>query len=151
MSFFQRQDKARRNTRWLVVMFIVAVVSIVLAIDLVVAVVVSFGDNPDDYVDPTLALSTERIVSQWQVLAWSSLGVLLLIGGSSLFRIMQLSAGGSAVAESVGGHLVTADTTDYKLRRLRNVVEEVALACGVPVPQVYVLPEEQGINAFAAG
>lgn len=132
-------------------MFIVAVVSIVLAIDLVVAVVVAFGDNPDDYVDPTRALSAERIVSQWQVLVWSSLGVLLLIGGSSLFRIMQLSAGGSAVAESVGGHLVTADTTDYKLRRLRNVVEEVALASGVPVPQVYVLPEEHGINAFAAG
>lgn len=132
-------------------MFIIAVISIVLAIDLVVAVLVSFGTSPDDYTDPTLALSVERMASQWHVLVWSSVGVLLLIGGSSLFRIMQLSAGGGAVAESVGGHAVTADTSDYKLRRLRNVVEEVALASGVPVPQVYVLPEERGINAFAAG
>ena len=36
-------------------------------------------------------------------------------------------------------------------RRLYNVVEEIALASGVPVPEVYVLDREAGINAFAAG
>src|SRR5208283_2838689 len=29
--------------------------------------------------------------------------------------------------------------------------EEMAIASGVPVPQVYVMDEEDGINAFAAG
>ena len=62
-----------------------------------------------------------------------------------------LAKGGSAVAESLGGRLVNPNTTDPDERKLLNVVEEMAIASGVPVPQVYVLDDEQGINAFAAG
>ena len=62
-----------------------------------------------------------------------------------------MSAGGSVVAQSVGGTRVTADTSDPLRRRLLNVVEEMAIASGVPVPAVYVLEREAGINAFAAG
>ena len=51
----------------------------------------------------------------------------------------------------MGGTLVAADTQDPLRRRLRNVVEEMAIASGVPVPEIYVLEEESGINAFAAG
>ena len=39
------------------------------------------------------------------------------------------------------------DTTDFNLRRLRNVVEEIAIASGVPVPEIYVLEHEAAINA----
>ncbi|CAM5236807.1 Peptidase M48 OS=Rhodanobacter lindaniclasticus OX=75310 GN=B1991_04705 PE=4 SV=1 [Rhodanobacter lindaniclasticus] len=47
--------------------------------------------------------------------------------------------------------MVPPDTTDPALRRLRNVIEEVAIAAGVPVPDIYLMADEPGINAFAAG
>jgi Zn-dependent protease with chaperone function len=81
----------------------------------------------------------------------SSIIVVGVIFCSSLVKASQLSAGGSVVAESVGGTRVTSDTSDPLRRRLLNVVEEMAIASGVPVPAVYVLEREAGINAFAAG
>ena len=51
----------------------------------------------------------------------------------------------------MGGVPIASDTTDFNLRRLRNVVEEIAIASGVPVPKIYVLEHEAAINAFAAG
>src|SRR5581483_12019199 len=73
----------------------------------------------------------------------------ILIG--SFTKTMELSAGGSVVSTMMGGRLVTPGTTDLDERKLLNVVEEMALASGVPVPQVYVMDNEEGINAFAAG
>jgi Zn-dependent protease with chaperone function len=64
---------------------------------------------------------------------------------------MALAGGGSAVAESMGGRLVDSNTADPDERKLLNVVEEMAIASGVPMPQVYVQHWEDGINAFAAG
>ena len=82
----------------------------------------------------------------------ATLLTLALVGLSSLFRIAALrSGGGESVAFQMGGSPVPADTADFNLRRLRNVVEEIAIASGVPVPQVFVLEHEPGINAFAAG
>ncbi|MCU0988277.1 MAG: M48 family metalloprotease, partial [Xanthomonadales bacterium] len=74
-----------------------------------------------------------------------------VIGLASLFRMASLRAGGGQVARQLGGSLVDSDTRDLKRSRLRNVVEEIALASGVPVPEIYVLEQESGINAFAAG
>ena len=79
------------------------------------------------------------------------LAALALIAGGSLFKIAQLSGGGTVVAERLGGRRVYPNTTDPTERRLLNVVEEMALASGVPVPPVFMLREEKGINAFAAG
>ena len=73
------------------------------------------------------------------------------IGGASLYRMLQLREGGGYVARSVGGVRVERSTQDPRRRMLHNVVEEMALASGVPVPEVYVLENEDGINAFAAG
>ncbi len=70
---------------------------------------------------------------------------------ASLYKISELSAGGETVALMVGGRPVNPQTTDLAERRLLNVVEEMALAAGIPVPPVYVLDNEPGINAFAAG
>jgi Zn-dependent protease with chaperone function len=78
-------------------------------------------------------------------------GSLLLIGGGSLFKVAQLSGGGHVVAENLGGRRIFPDTTDPVERRVLNVVEEMALASGVPVPPVFLLADEEGINAFAAG
>ena len=74
-----------------------------------------------------------------------------MIGCASLFRIASLRTGGAAVAQQLGATPVPEDTTDFNLRRLRNVVEEIAIASGVPVPQIFVLDDESAINAFAAG
>jgi Zn-dependent protease with chaperone function len=74
-----------------------------------------------------------------------------VVGLASLFRIASLRSGGGQVARQLGGTLVDSDTRDFKRSRLRNVVEEIALASGVPVPEIYVLEQESGINAFAAG
>src|SRR5262249_12890636 len=73
-----------------------------------------------------------------------------IIGGS-LFKIAQLARGGTVVAERLGGQRVYPNTTDPAERRLLNIVEEMALASGVPVPAVVIMNEERGINAFAAG
>src|SRR5690606_30853327 len=78
-------------------------------------------------------------------------GMLLVIGGGSAYRTAQLRRGGPAVAELLGGRRVDPASTDLLERRLLNVVEEMALASGIPVPAVYVLDHEPGINAFAAG
>jgi Zn-dependent protease with chaperone function len=138
MNFFERQRQVRRLSGRLVILFAVAVVGIVATIDL--AVVLAWGgfDQPAD--------------SLLAVVVATSLVVAAVIGLASLFRSISLRAGGGGqVARSVGGVPVSADTTDPQLRRLRNVVEEVAIASGVPVPDLYVLENEPGINAFAAG
>ncbi len=55
------------------------------------------------------------------------------------------------MARSLGGTRIGRDTTDFKRKRLHNVVEEMSIASGVPMPEVYVLEQERSINALAAG
>ena len=96
--------------------------------------------------------SAHEPVSWWQpeLLLLAAPGVGLVVGGASAFKVAQLASGGQAVALMMGGEEVPGTTTDARQKRLLNVVEEMALAAGVPVPPVFVL-QEPGINAFAAG
>jgi Zn-dependent protease with chaperone function len=87
----------------------------------------------------------------WQTFAAVSAGVAVVVLVGSLYKIMALSAGGKVVAESLGGQLIPQNTKDLKQRKLLNVVEEMAIASGTPAPPVYLLVDEAGINAFAAG
>src|SRR5690606_34533296 len=128
MNFFEHQAAARRASARLVVLFALAVLGIVAAVD--AAVYVAAGPR-------LLPAATVLTVA--------------LIGLSSLYRIASLRGGGDQAALQLGGVPVPEDTTDFQLRRLRNVVEEIAIASGVPVPRLYVLEHEAGINAFAAG
>jgi Zn-dependent protease with chaperone function len=82
---------------------------------------------------------------------WVVSVTLLVVFIGSITKIIALANGGSSVAENLGGRLINASTTDRDERRLINVVEEISIASGVPVPQVYILDREKGINAFAAG
>jgi Zn-dependent protease with chaperone function len=134
-DFFERQSVARRNTKWLVAMFALAVIGIVGTTFVATAIGLGAagGDVPIEV--PLIA----------------SAGALVLIAGGSLFKIAQLAGGGSVVAERLGGRRIFPNTTDPVEHRLLNVVEEMALASGVPVPAVFLLAEEQGLNAFAAG
>ncbi len=142
MNFFEHQARARRQTRWLIVAFVVATILFVLVIDIVLLVAMGgLADGRGQVASEDLILplaGTSVVVA----------GVILL---ASLYRTMTLRSGGAAVATELGGVRVDADTADPLRQRLRNVVEEMALASGVPVPDVYVLERESGINAFAAG
>ncbi|WP_447736715.1 M48 family metalloprotease [Rhodanobacter soli] len=140
MDFFAQQARVRGSSRRLVVLFVLAVVAIVAAIDAVVWL--TMGHHAAD---------GEPVASNLPLLFASSVAIIAGIGLCSLFRIMSLSGGGKAVAESVGAVPVPPDTRDPQLRRLRNVIEEVAIAAGVPVPDIYLMADEPGINAFAAG
>jgi Zn-dependent protease with chaperone function len=136
VDFYARQEAARRTTRWLLFAFLVSVALVVLAIDLVVVVLFGFTESG---ASPAGAVAITTIVS------------LAVICGASLFKTLSLRAGGGVVARSLGGTRIDRNTGDPALRRLHNVVEEMAIASGVTMPEVYVLENEDGINAFAAG
>ncbi len=134
-NFFQQQDSARRKTVQLVIYFVLA---IVILIALVYGLLLAFSMH-----------GVHEPVSWWQpeLLLLAAAGVALVVGAASAFKVAQLASG---VALMMGGVEVPGTTTDERQKRLLNVVEEMALAAGVPVPTVYVL-DEPGINAFAAG
>ena len=149
MDFFARQAATRRQSRWMVLLFLLAVVAIVVAIDFVAVTTVAILSVRDG---GGLLASQDMSLSRYPlVIVVTTIVVLGTIGISSLVRTVSLAAGGSKIAEQVGGTRVGPDTADPLRQRLRNVVEEMAIASGVPVPQVYVLDREAGINAFAAG
>lgn len=133
MDHFARQDEARRKTGYLLWLYLLAIAGIIAVVYLVWQV---FTEGP-----------------MWdaEALAWIAGGVIVIVGGGSLIKISQLGGGGGSVAEMLGGRLVDPATRDPQLRQLLNVVEEMALASGLPVPGVYVLAEDNSINAFAAG
>jgi len=145
VDFFGAQDDARRNSRWLIGLFLLAVLAI---IGVVYLVLIGYFQLH------TAELLVNGRMSWWDAerFGWVALSVGGLVGAGSLYRIRQLShGGGRAVAATLGGAPVARDTADRLERRLLNVVDEMAIASGVPVPSVYVLANEPGINAFAAG
>lgn len=143
-DFFQRQSDARRSTTWLVAMFCIAVVLIVASVVCVAVMIMqtqlkgdgySFASHPEQFIVPAAA---------------GAITLLIILGGTA-FKVFELrGGGGTLVAESLGGKRLYPNTTDAVERRLLNVVEEMAIASGTPVPPVFML-NEPGINAFAAG
>ncbi|MBT5910140.1 MAG: M48 family metallopeptidase [Opitutae bacterium] len=138
MDFFEHQDKARRNTGLLVIYFGLAVLCIFGAL----FVLVSYFLSRDPY--------SEKIIWDLQLGLQIALGTGLLVGLGSLYKIATLNGGGKVVAESLGGKPLHPGTLEPKEKRLLNIVEEMAIASGTPVPPVYLM-EEKSINAFAAG
>ena len=145
MNFFEHQDKARRQTRFLIVLFSLAVLAIIAVVNTMVLSV--FAVPPSDQLPGVLGL----LWANAGLVAGTTLVTGGIIGLASAFRSLQLRAGGGEVAKALGGTRVSANTAEPLRRRLYNVVEEMAIASGIPVPEVYVLEQEQGINAFAAG
>lgn len=145
MDFFEHQDAARRKTGRLVVLFALAVVCIVLVIYLAVAYLFANFAPKDIVQSPDWSFWDPRLF-----LAVSGATV-AVIGLGSLFKTFELRGGGESVALMLGGRLLDAQSAGPAERRLLNVVEEMALASGTPVPPVYVMDREDAINAFAAG
>jgi Zn-dependent protease with chaperone function len=148
MDFFERQDKARRKTKLLVVYFILAVAAIVAACYFV-GLILFYAERAKhyDYAGPA------PVLALWhpQLFLGVTVSVLAVIFIGSAYKIHALSGGGGSLAMLMGGVPVNPNTADPNERKLLNVVEEMAIASGVPVPEVYVLRNESGINAFAAG
>jgi len=144
MDFFERQDQARRSTRRLIAYFMLAVILIILSI-YIAGITIFFGFNVN--ADPELPF-------QWwnpDLFLWITGATLCVVVMGSLYKILALSQGGEVVARWLGGRLIDSSTSDPQERRLLNVVEEMAIASGTPVPSVFLLEEEKSINAFAAG
>jgi Zn-dependent protease with chaperone function len=141
MDFFQRQDEARHRTTQLLVFFGLGVLTLIGLVYLLVAFLFLYL-GASDHQKPTL----------WDPTLFTTAAgaVLIVVTVGSLFKAAQLASGGKSVALMLDGQEVLGTTTDLRERRLLNVVEEMAIASGVPVPPVYILPEK-GINAFAAG
>lgn len=147
MNFFEYQDQARRQSRWLVFLFVLAVVIIIIVID--IAILLAFGVM--DAERQTALISLDSLKANLPTLLVGALVTAAVIALASLFKIASLHSGGGKVARDLGGVLVEANAQDPLRRRLYNVVEEIALASGISVPEIYVLEHESAINAFAAG
>ncbi len=146
MNFFESQDRVRKNTALLVVLFVLAVIALIVVTNLLIMIVFGFIDSQQIRDGGTLIRQLD-----WQTFAAVGAGVSVVVIAGSLYKIMALSAGGKVVAESLDGQLIPQNTQDPNQRKLLNVVEEMAIASGTPVPPVYLLVNESGINAFAAG
>ena len=150
MDFFSSQDKARRKTFQLMLLFSAAVVGLILLTNLVVAAGFVFAENFNSTV---MAVDLrQRFLEQLTPVRFGMISavVVSVVVLASLYRLVALSSGGRAIAEMLGGRLVPPMTQDRLERRLINVVEEMAIASGTPVPPVYLM-EDEAINAFAAG
>lgn len=143
-DFFDRQAAAKSRTGLLVFYFCLAIIGIVASIYMVVMMV---------FIVSQKGAGDRGAFALWDpgILAGVSALVVLTVAGGSAYKTASLAAGGEVVALELGGRLLNPQTTDRAERRLLNVIEEMALASGVPVPPVYVMDQEQGINAFAAG
>ena len=148
MDFFSAQDQARRKTRWLIFLFVVAILSLVVLTNLFIML---FAEYSTDYYVQGHTPATFWEQFNWQRFTGIGLGVTAVILMGSFIRTLSLRGGGRSVAEMMGGRLVSGNPRSPLERRLLNVVEEIAIASGTPVPQVYVMDREPGINAFAAG
>jgi Zn-dependent protease with chaperone function len=148
MNFFERQEQSRRTSRLLVVLFALAVISVMVAVNLVVILVFVQAEENLYGQAPTLL---QWVGAHPRTVLVTTAVVAAIIGFASMYKSAVLGGGGGVVARSLGGVRVSPDTTDPQQRRLLNVVEEMAIASGVPMPEVYLLEQERGINAFAAG
>jgi Zn-dependent protease with chaperone function/uncharacterized tellurite resistance protein B-like protein len=149
MNFFEQQDRAQRNSGRLLILMVLAVVSLIALTSVVLGLVWQlFGQS-----HTSLWLAGDQAISvlpSWRLVGMVALAVIGVVLLGSLYKQLQLSRGGQAVAERLGGRLLNLAPQSLDEQRLLNVVEEMALASGAPVPPVYVL-DDVGINAFAAG
>jgi Zn-dependent protease with chaperone function len=145
MNFFEAQARAKKRTGWLLLLFTLAVAGIIALLNLLVMAIIFFSE---DTRYPSQHTFLERF--DWGLFGMIGIGAVAFVALGSLYKILSLSGGGNVVAEMLGGSLVPRNTDDPAQQRLLNVVEEMAIASGIPAPPVYLL-SDTGINAFAAG
>ena len=140
MNFFEHQDKARQKTQQLLGLFALSIFMMVVAIYIPVVLFLDL-----------LYITPKRFWWNPTLFLYVSTITILFISLASLYKIFCLRQGGSVIAEDLGGRLIITETASEQEQQLLNIVEEMAIASGIPVPQVYLLYNEPSINAFAAG
>ncbi|MFG0313903.1 MAG: M48 family metallopeptidase, partial [Phycisphaerales bacterium] len=142
MDFFEHQDQARKATRRFMFLYFGAVITICVAVGVLFGLLaIALGDAPAEKQMPVALVIGG---------AAAGLSAVIILCGS-VYRIRDLRGGGASVARGLGGIYIDPSTRDPDERRVLNVVEEMAIASGVPVPPVFMMPNEKRINAFAAG
>jgi len=149
VNFFEHQQLARRNTRIMVVLYLIAVLGVIVAVDAVIAGIYLWIQSDSSLEARRAPLALAAVPPGLLVLG--ALGTCALIFVVSLVHTLRLAGGGEAVAEMVGARQVAPESRDPLERRYMHVVEEMSIASGMRVPKVYVMDQEPGINAFAAG
>jgi Zn-dependent protease with chaperone function len=149
VDFFARQEQTRRTSRVLVGAFLLAFLVCALATTFAIAIALRYA-NPNGLYGG-LATWPQWIAANLAPLGWVLAGTVAIMALASLFRAASLAGGGADVARMMNATQVTGGGADPQQQRLVNVVEEMALASGVAVPEIFVLEHEAGINAFAAG
>lgn len=147
MNFFEQQDRAKRQSGLLLLLMTLAVLSLITLISLAIGLALRMSNAYHGYADPS-GSSTGGV--DWALVGGVALAVIAVVSLGSLYKSVQMSRGGKVVAQRLGGRLINLEPQTFEERRLLNVVEEMAIAAGTPVPAVYVL-DDLAINAFAAG
>lgn len=160
MNFFEQQDLARKNTRSLLLLFFLSLVCIIILANILLVFVpfdVSGGSLNTQGANSFLSCISDvncRVVDHlpWSKIAFISIAISTIILMASAYKSLSLSkSGGAKVAELLGGEALDLNSETLLDKRLFNVVQEMSLAANMPPPTIYVLREEEGINAFAAG
>lgn len=154
MDFFEHQAKANKSSKYLIISYLVALLVITLGFNLAGLLVWAmatqalpiFGGEEKHTITSIIALWMDTRYS-WQV----TVSVVLFVGIVSVSNWLSLRQGGAQVAKMMGGRRIPVNTYNQDEKRLLNVVEEMAIAAGLPVPEVFVMDREHAINAFAAG
>ncbi|MFB0975626.1 MAG: M48 family metalloprotease, partial [Tolumonas sp.] len=142
MDFYRYQDQAKKLSARLLFLFFAGLLSLSAALTFAGLLLWKLTDR-------VVYINTDSQFWHWYIVANIAIFAALVL--ITLLKYTSLCKGGRVVAEALGGRYVHVNTQDPGDNRLRNVVEEMALASGIPVPSVYVLDNEPGINAFAAG
>ncbi|MFT7675444.1 MAG: Zn-dependent protease with chaperone function [Gammaproteobacteria bacterium] len=146
MNFFEAQERAHKNTGKLILLFTLAIIGLVILTNILMLFAYTWITT--EQLDFSITSLMNRY--SWQETAIVSAGVVGLILLGSFHKTLSLAGGGAVVAESLGGRLIPQNTSDLQQKQLLNVVEEMAIAAGMPIPKVYLL-DDNAINAFAAG
>jgi len=149
VNFFDHQQLARRNTRVMIVLYMLAVLGVIVAVDAVLAGVYLWTQSDTMLAARRAPLTLAAVPPA--LFLWGALGTAGVIFAVSVFHTLRLGGGGAAVAQMVGARPVAPESHDPLEQRYLNVVEEMAIASGVRVPKAYLMDHEAGINAFAAG
>lgn len=146
MDFFKHQAAARGQTRGLLWLFVLAFVAVIAAMDAALFSMFWMLETGEPFVSPV-----EYAAYRPGIALVCTAVLVSVLGLASLYKTLELRGGGGVAARALGGVRIERDTKDLKRKRLHNVVEEMAIASGVPMPEIYVLEQEAAINAFAAG
>ena len=146
MDFFTHQENARKKTGLLMTYLMLAIAGITLSVYCVIRLFVYYLTTETDGL-----IAKKMAFFNLELLLGVSVCTLMLVIFGALFKLLALRSGGAIVAKSLGGRLIPQQARNPNERKILNIVEEMAIASGLPPPPVYLIPEKKSINAFAAG